>query len=119
MDTQNCNIETEQVTPPAEMNAETKFDNKQFPPAHPSSIQLKKIPNAVQKLSRMLRKDNFNKENLHLLRTFFCSCQFTEDGIASAAEYESVVSKANTSLSSPTLDSIIKVSYLYRRLLNT
>ena len=109
MDTQNFNNQTADEALVMISELENKVEDKMLPPAHPSSIQPKKISKDIQKLSKMLKKDNFNKENLHMLRTFFCSCQFSEDGLATASEYESVVSKANTSLSKLTLDQIIKV----------
>lgn len=110
LDTQNYHMETEEEPLPSDFNMDNKDENRILPPTHPSSIQLKKIPKDIQKLSRMLRKDSFNKENLHMLRTFFCSCQFTEEGIAAASEYESIINRSNASLSKPTLDAIIKVS---------
>lgn len=58
-------------------------------------------------MSYSLKQDNFNKENLYLLRTFFISCSFSDEGLCPTVEFEEKIKKANTTLSWSTIDQLI------------
>lgn len=53
------------------------------------------IPLEVQNLADLLNKDGFTAKDLYKLRTFFIACSFTDQGLASSVEFETIVTKSN------------------------
>jgi hypothetical protein len=90
-----------------DINAVAEVDHKVYAKVYPPKYQSLQIPKEVKNLSAILKKDNFSKENLNMIRAFFIECQFTDDGLAATIDFENKIRNANTTLSWSAVDSLI------------
>jgi hypothetical protein len=91
------------------LNCEENDPTQEF--VHDSTVMLPPltVPKEIRNLSILLRKDNFNKENLFLLRNLFISWTLAEDGLVPAIEFEAQLKNSKTTLSWPTIDALISL----------
>lgn len=88
-------------------NKEQVQDNKSDIKEKPKKVL--NYPIEIYQLSKLLIKDGFKKVDLHKLRTSFIACTFTDQGVASSVEYETIIKNSNLGLTWETINMLLNL----------